>query len=370
MLFKSLPPLDDTMQHTIQVFLTDYKLGLSSQLAKNSTRVSMQESLLNEETQEDSDEEEDSEENDDESEEEDSEEDESDTEDNESDTSSCKAFEVSPKHSTISAHKHQSGAKRLPLSNDGNQPCLKKTKWAHQCSYCGYNAKCLSQLKRHLVKHTGEKPFSCKKCNRRFSRSDHVKVHMLIHTKNEPFKCSICSKEFTSQSAVNNHQTDKHGAQSTACKKKVHSLSEHQQKTCDTERPYTCDHCQNVYKTTKSLRQHITTKHCCYKCAYCPHTYVNDEKLLVHSLTKHGREQPTFECGICNEKFTSCDSLTCHFKVHDEEWEKSRTPIVSSSDVSLSHDGKKVIYSCAQCGHTREYANKESLRKHIRKYHS
>ena len=114
MLLLSLPPLDDTMQHTIQVFLTDYKLDLSSQLAKNSTRVSMQESLLNEETQEDSDEEEDSEENDDESKEEDSEEDESDTEDNESDTSSCKAFEVSPKHSTISAHKRQSGARSLP----------------------------------------------------------------------------------------------------------------------------------------------------------------------------------------------------------------------------------------------------------------
>ncbi len=37
----------------------------------------------------------------------------------------------------------------------------------------------------------------CKVCGKMFSRQQHVERHMLIHTGAKPFKCSNCSKGFT-----------------------------------------------------------------------------------------------------------------------------------------------------------------------------
>lgn len=46
------------------------------------------------------------------------------------------------------------------------------------CHFCGKDKKCSSQLARHIIIHTGERPFACDLCPARFNRSGNLKQHM------------------------------------------------------------------------------------------------------------------------------------------------------------------------------------------------
>lgn len=55
-------------------------------------------------------------------------------------------------------------------------------------------------------KHTGEKPFACKVCDRAFARSDKLAIHMRTHTGEKPYKCNNCGRAFAQSNDLTTHR--------------------------------------------------------------------------------------------------------------------------------------------------------------------
>ncbi|KAM4630336.1 zinc finger and BTB domain-containing protein 8B isoform 2-T3 [Polymixia lowei] len=71
----------------------------------------------------------------------------------------------------------------------------------HKCPFCPYTAKQKGIMKRHIRCHTGERPFPCPMCGKRFTRQEHLRSHALsVHRHCWPVACKSCRRTFTGSS--------------------------------------------------------------------------------------------------------------------------------------------------------------------------
>lgn len=121
----------------------------------------------------------------------------------------------------------------------------------NQCPYCAYNTTHIHNLKRHILKHTGEKPFSCQYCSFNTTRKELLKEHINIHTGEKPFSCPFCSYSSSHKNIL-----------------KVHI------RTHTGEKPYACNFCPYRCTSKTNLNSHLLTHK---SKSYCATASAQDE---------------------------------------------------------------------------------------------
>lgn len=66
-----------------------------------------------------------------------------------------------------------------------------------KCPYCSFSAMHQCILKRHMRSHTGERPYPCEICGKKFTRREHMKRHTLVCDKRDSWRQSCHQHIFT-----------------------------------------------------------------------------------------------------------------------------------------------------------------------------
>ncbi|XP_031640617.1 zinc finger protein Xfin-like [Contarinia nasturtii] len=78
-----------------------------------------------------------------------------------------------------------------------------------QCEVCAFQFKRAYALRRHLMIHSGEHPYTCH-CGKSFRTNYHLKVHERTHTGEKPYACSFCEYRCSAGENMTKHIKQRH----------------------------------------------------------------------------------------------------------------------------------------------------------------
>ncbi|KAM4582571.1 zinc finger E-box-binding homeobox 2 [Fundulus diaphanus] len=106
---------------------------------------------------------------------------------------------------------------------DHVKSCQEKEGGHMVCPLCGYTATLRSQMERHLALHKQiqeksaigldqsmeTRKFKCLECGKAFKYKHHLKEHLRIHSGEKPYECSNCKKRFSHSGSYSSHLSSK-----------------------------------------------------------------------------------------------------------------------------------------------------------------
>ncbi|KAF7233073.1 hypothetical protein EG68_11972 [Paragonimus skrjabini miyazakii] len=309
-------------------------------------------------------------------------------------------------YNSLIRHSPKSTMEQIPSSKSSHQMASRGRKCgsrkcpprAHECAVCRKAFTKLALLRRHMSKHTNEKPFECLVCHLRFTQKSSAKSHMALHdTSIVRPHCDLCNRRFASAESFMLHMQTRHKTtpfelidthQWTAKPLTDRSLLEGPEECSAASHLFTAPDRDNtvtfasmpVYSeipgTGFSLESGIalTTPHIVVELD-CRPEY--DQQQTQPQEQVHQQQQPEpshlsetevtrpFRCFVCQKSFSLSNTLSVHMRRHSKEPLPYPCPLCPRRFASLAH----------QKYHIRTHPSRDSrlraraIRLHYRKTH-
>ena len=190
----------------------------------------------------------------------------------------------------------------------------------------------------------------CDICHKQFTHRGMLNRHIITHSGAKPFQCSECDKTFTRKHHLHNHQF-------------LHMSLEERTKF----RKHVCKECGKVFSRKEYLDQHSHSedKKQNYKCVQCDKSFVQKSGLTRH-MALHGEKK--LKCEVCNKAFARSDTLNEHLQSHINMRDFA-CPECGKSFNTKSYLQKHLLshyqirdFSCVECG--KAFLHKSDLNRH------
>lgn len=214
----------------------------------------------------------------------------------------------------------------------------------HQCCACCKSFPSVSKLHRHMMTHTGERPFSCETCGKRFRQKTHLRVHCRTHLWSKYHKqrslyinrplSRVGGHCRTSADVLKEMVLREKEARTRACADEIAAKRLDQISSIDVIRnnderepknkllPGASKNSEgsSVNKGSKvanwrpkSTQHPGNTRHRCFQCLKC---FPCPSKLKRHEMV-HAGVKP-FKCPACGKTFGQVSHLKVHERTHSE----------------------------------------------------
>ncbi|XP_022106203.1 zinc finger protein Xfin-like [Acanthaster planci] len=261
------------------------------------------------------------------------------------------------------------------------------------CPHCDYTAVSSRDVQKHLRKHTNERPFDCKYCERNFTQKNHLFNHIItIHKgeklptevaeskgaasqspeSNRPFICNQCGRAFARKNLLQLHKMT-HGV--VQDQKEGEGSVDDQDLEASTEALQVDSDVAGPSGTQKQVK--IAFEEC--QCTICQKSGPNmvGYNYLKEGLAPSGRKR--FECTLCRKVFPALCKCLSHIKLLHAT--------ASGNPYKCRNCGKCFLAVTSLCGHMRAHRERkkfsfqcgicekvfqigEALKRHVVAFHS